>query len=120
MAPGSWKRALSRFTASDAELDAVDLARDSREHGAVPVVDCCTGERVAVSGTVRALTLRPRGGVPALEAELYDGSGALTLVWLGRRRILGIDPGRRLTAHGRVTEQQGRPTMYNPSYELHP
>lgn len=114
------RRVLHRLTASTAELDAADLREESRDRGTTPVAECCTGQPASVSGTIRALTLRPRGGVPALEAELYDGSGTLTLVWLGRRRILGIDPGRRLTARGRVTQQLGRLTMFNPSYELRP
>jgi hypothetical protein len=56
--------------------------------------------------------------VPTLEAELYDGSGTVTLIWLGRRRIRGIDPGRSVVVHGRLTKQDGRPTIYNPAYEL--
>ena len=54
------------------------------------------------------MTLRPRGGVPALEAELYDGSGVITLVWLGRRRIAGIAPGRPLEVEGRIGVQDGQ------------
>ena len=77
-------------------------------------------ERVTVSGTLRNVTLRPRAGVPALEAELYDGSGAVSVVWLGRRQIAGIEPGRQLIAHGRVTKSQGRFVMFNPRYELRP
>ena len=50
-------------------------------------------ERVRLRGTLRTVTLRPRGGVPALEAELFDGTGVITVVWLGRRRIAGIAPG---------------------------
>ena len=62
----------------------------------------------------------PQGGqtVPALEAELYDGSGSLQVVWLGRRQIGGFDPGRRARAEGLVCVQNGRRTMYNPRYEL--
>ena len=48
---------------------------------------------VTVRGVLRTVTLRPRGGVPALEAELYDGSDVLTLIFLGRRRITGVAPG---------------------------
>jgi hypothetical protein len=64
------------------------------------------------------VTLRPRGGVPALEAELYDGSGVITLVWLGRRRIAGIEPGRCLRVEGRVGLHAGQRIMFNPRYEL--
>jgi hypothetical protein len=64
------------------------------------------------------VTLRPRGGVPALEAELYDGSGLITLVWLGRRRIAGIEPGRAIKVTGRVGVQDRMRVMFNPRYEL--
>ena len=66
----------------------------------------------------RTVTLRPRAGVPALVAELYDGSGVLTVVWLGRRNIEGIQPGRKLRVRGRVAQREGRPVVFNPSYEL--
>ena len=72
----------------------------------------------SLHGTLRTVTLRPRGGVPALEAELYDGSGILTLVWLGRRRIAGIEPGRNLRVEGRIGRMDGARVMFNPRYEL--
>ena len=118
--PGMLRRLLARVTSTSEEADAAELQQEAHERGATPVAGCCTGEQVTVSGTLRALTLRPVGGVPALEAELYDGSGVLTLIWLGRRRIRGIDPGRGLSAHGRVTMQNRRPVMFNPTYELRP
>ncbi len=64
------------------------------------------------------MTLRPRGGVPALEAELFDGSGILTLVWLGRRRIAGIEPGRALQVQGRIGVHDETRLMFNPRYDL--
>jgi len=118
--PGMLRRLVNRVTSTSEEADAVLLQREAHIRGATPVAGCCTGEQVTVSGTLRALTLRPVGGVPALEAELYDGSGVLTLIWLGRRRIRGIDPGRGLSARGRVTMQNRRPVMFNPTYELRP
>ena len=50
--------------------------------------------------------------------ELYDGSGTVTLVWLGRREIAGISPGRQLRATGRITTNGGRRVIFNPRYEL--
>ena len=86
----------------------------------MPINRCGDRERVTVSGTLRTVTLRPRAGVPALEAELYDGSGTVSLVWLGRRRVPGIEPGRVIVADGRITYHQGGPVIYNPRYELRP
>lgn len=73
---------------------------------------------VDIQGSLRTVTLRPRGGVPALEAELYDGSGVITVIWLGRRRIAGIEPGRYLKVTGRIGVQDGVRVIFNPRYEL--
>lgn len=75
---------------------------------------------VRLQGTLRTLTLRPRGGVPALEAELADGTGSIVLVWLGRRQITGINAGCTLRVQGRIGLHDGARTMYNPRYELLP
>ena len=39
-------------------------------------------------------------------------------MWLGRRRIEGIEPGRRLTVHGRIGRRGDAFVLYNPRYEL--
>ncbi|MCW2621878.1 MAG: nucleic acid binding OB-fold tRNA/helicase-type [Frankiales bacterium] len=114
------KRALARLTTPDDELEARDLQEEAAVAGATAMARCSMGGEVCVAGTVKHVVLRPRAGVPTLEAELYDGSGSVTLVFLGRRRIRGIDPGRSLVARGRLTRHEGRPTVYNPAYELKP
>ena len=75
-------------------------------------------ELVTIQGSLRTVTLRPRGGVPALEAELYDGTGTITVLWLGRRRIAGIFPGRSIRVTGRIGVHGGTRVMYNPRYDL--
>lgn len=99
-------------------------ARDLREahggDGVQSIQDAPEREPVLLRGSLRTVTLRPRGGVPALEADLEDGTDVVTLVWLGRRRIIGIEPGRALTAAGRIGVHEGRRIMYNPRYELMP
>jgi len=116
--PGRFRRALSRLTADEQELESRELAVEASSAGATHVSQCSVGAPVCVAGSLRAVVLRPRAGVPTLEAELYDGTGTVTLIWLGRRRIRGIDPGRAVVVHGRLTRQDGRPTIYNPAYEL--
>jgi hypothetical protein len=116
--PGRFRRALSRLTVDEQELHGRELQTEASSAGATHVARCSVGAPVCVAGQLRAVVLRPRAGVPTLEAELYDGTGTVTLIWLGRRRIRGIEPGRSLVARGRLTHQDGRPTIYNPSYEL--
>ena len=118
--PSRFRRALHRLTARDEELEAESLQDEAAQAGATPVAACPLGEQVCVAGTVRAVVLRPLAGVPTLEVELYDGTGSVTLVFLGRRRIRGLDPGRSLVARGRLTRNDGRRTLYNPAYELRP
>ena len=104
------RRTISRWAnASDQE------ARDLRRTFTSPA-----GESIAAAPDRTPVRLRgtPRGGVPALEAELYDGTGMLTLVWLGRRRIAGIEPGRAIEVSGRIGSHDGVRVLYNPRYEL--
>jgi hypothetical protein len=117
---GLLRRAVARWTDADDVVADRELQDTCGQLGATSVSSCQKGEPVCVAGTLRAVTLRPRAGLPTLEAELYDGSGSITLVWLGRRRIGGIECGRSLVARGRLTELDGRPTIYNAAYELRP
>jgi len=112
------QRALRRMTSSTAELESEDLQRSVREEGSVPIQNCEDRQRVQLTGTVSTVTINPRAGHPALEVELRDGSGAVTLVWLGRRQIPGIDCGRTLKVWGRISCHEGRRLVYNPRYEL--
>jgi len=113
-------KAVRKFTAENQELDAEHLQEQATKSGATTVAACRDRVPVTVLGTIRAMTIRPRAGVPALEAELYDGSGTVTLVWLGRRTLAGLGPGRQVRATGRITTAEGRRLIYNPKYELTP
>lgn len=113
------RRAVSRW-ANSSDQHARDMLRTYVEPGHDTIATCTDRERVRLRGTLRTVTLRPRGGVPALEAELYDGSGGITVVWLGRRHIIGVDPGVSIAVEGRIGVHEGQRVMYNPRYELLP
>jgi hypothetical protein len=117
---GRFRRMLNRFSSTQEELESQELQQDTAAVGCTPIGQCHDREVVTVTGTLRTVTLRPRAGVPALEAQLFDGSAALDVVWLGRRSIAGIEPGRKIIASGRVSVNRGRPVLFNPKYELRP
>ena len=117
---GRLKRMLGRLTATRDELEAEELQKGAVSTGGTPIGRCADRQVVTVCGTLRTVTLRPRAGVPALEAELYDGSGTVAIVWLGRRQIAGIEPGRGISVQGRLSLNEGRPVIFNPRYELTP
>ena len=113
------RRSISRW-ANSSDQEARDLRRTYTEPGNDCIADVTDRSRVRLRGTLRTVTLRPRGGVPALEAELFDGSGALTIIWLGRRRIVGIDPGVSIEVQGRIGVHEGQRVIFNPRYQLLP
>lgn len=111
-------RFLHRLTASENELDAEELQRGSAASGCALVGEVHRGQLVTISGRLRTVVYTPRTNLPTLEAELYDGTGSVTLVWLGRRHIAGVEPGRTITARGRIAVRDDRKVIYNPYYEL--
>lgn len=113
------RQALSRW-ADSGDQHQRDLRVEHASTKSVPIRDVSGRERVTVGGVIRTVTLRPRGGVPALEADLDDGTGVITLVWLGRRRISGVEPGRSMSVTGCIGLQGGSLLMFNPRYELRP
>ncbi|SDM87835.1 OB-fold nucleic acid binding domain-containing protein [Allokutzneria albata] len=115
---GYLRRLIRRLTSDVAELDADDLSRKAEAQGARRACDCRSGEEVTVVGRLRSVELCPKDAVATLEAELYDGTDGVVLVWLGRRRIPGIEPGRTIKARGRLAVRDGRKVLYNPYYEL--
>lgn len=114
-----WRRVVRKSTPPP-QREAEDVRGSSAgTHGATPIRDVPDRELVCVCGTVRDVNVRPgEEQMPALIAELDDGTGTLRLVWLGRRSITGIEPGRTLSASGRVCFKQGVPVIFNPSYDL--
>lgn len=113
------RQTISRW-ANTSDQHARDLRETYSDTGEFCIKDAPDREIVKLSGTLHTVTLRPRGGVPALESELDDGSGRITIVWLGRRRISGIGPGRSIRVEGRIGVHDGVRIMYNPRYELLP
>jgi Ca2+/Na+ antiporter len=76
-----------------------------------------------VEGRVRAAEIRSgqAAGTSVLACDVSDSTGELKAVFLGRARIAGLEPGRRIRLHGNVAiGADGRPVMTNPCYDLLP
>lgn len=117
---GRVRTGLRAVLASRAEIEAREERAHAELQGCSAVGRLRSRTRTEVFGVLRSVTMRPRHRVPALEAELYDGTGSIQVVWLGQRQIAGIEPGRRLRLSGFVCQRDGRLTMFNPRYELAP
>lgn len=86
--------------------------------GLAPISQARAREVVRVGGRVTALTVLPLDEAPSLRATVSDDTGQIDAVFLGRRAIPGLEPGREVVLEGRVYEQGVERCLFNPRYEL--
>lgn len=86
--------------------------------GLTPIVDAPVRVPVTVAGEVQALQVVPRAGSPSLEVTLDDGTARVMAIFTGRRRIGGLDPGRRVSVEGVGRVERGHLVLLNPAYTI--
>ena len=94
-----------RFLRRMAESDELRYAEEIRAWaesvpGSVRIAEASARSRVKLAGVVRRITVRPLEGHESLEAILSDGTGEVTVMWMGRRTIRGLSLGTRLVVAG--------------------
>ena len=109
-----------RLGASVAELDRTRLQDRCRGLDVTPISEAPRRVPVRVGGEVKRVIVAPRNGVPNLEVMVGDGTGLLTAVFAGRRRIAGIEHGRAIVLEGVPVDLGDRAVIYNPAYTLVP
>jgi hypothetical protein len=112
--------AVRRLATPVEELDRVRLREYCDALGLTPTTDLEPRTRVRVGGEVRSVRVVPRAGAPALEVNVNDGLGSATAVFLGRRNIAGINPGRKMIVEGIAGKYGNRFLIFNPLYTLLP
>ncbi|MGM9473129.1 hypothetical protein ACS5PJ_14140 [Pseudarthrobacter sp. YS3] len=101
------------------------------EGGAVPVSRLPERGRVVCDGHIESVTYMPANQNAAFTAIVTDldvppsggkpapGAGRrLRVVWLGRRRVPGIEAGTAVRLEGMLAQSHGLPTIFNPRYEI--
>jgi RecG-like helicase len=89
-----------------------------REDGTHPIAFVRFRQRARVRGRVRTLRVQPLAGSPTLECVIADDTGQLSVVFLGRREVAGVEVGRTMLAEGVLGEHHGRLCILNPHYQL--
>jgi RecG-like helicase len=112
------KKMVERFTKPVDEIDREQLTEycDARHFDAMD--DLVARHPVKVGGEVRTMRIVPRAGAPALEVTVSDGRGQVVAVFLGRRKIAGLSPGRKIAIAGVVARDGNRNLVFNPAYEI--
>jgi hypothetical protein len=114
-----FRRFFGRMSESDEQRYAEEIQGwASTVPGSVRIADAPTRDRSKLAGVVRRITVRPLEGHESLEALLYDGTGEVTVVWMGRRSIPGLGLGTRLIVDGMLGEQRGERRLVNPTFEF--
>jgi hypothetical protein len=103
------KRAVRRLEAS---------VKMTPMEGVTGIGDLVYRQRGRIHGRVRSMRVQPWSGVHSLECTVVDGSGAINVVFLGRRQVAGVCVGATLVAEGMVGKHDGRLAMINPGYEI--
>lgn len=109
---------LARLFAPTDEIDAERARREAERAGYDNVRDIGGRQKVALTGFISSMVIHPRSAAASVEADLFDGTGTITLIWLGREGIPGIVPGTRLTVTGFAAKRGNHRVMYNPRYEI--
>jgi hypothetical protein len=118
-AEGYLRRLTRRLTEDPEQHDVSVLTDETDQTGAQRAIDCQRGQEVTMVGTLRCVETAAKGCTGGVRAELFDGTDSVTLVWLGQRRIPGIESGRTLRVHGRMGKlENGSKAIYNPHYEI--
>jgi RecG-like helicase len=117
------RKFVEKFTKPVDEQDREQLVSWCAQHGGTPIDDLQLRQPVRVVGEVRSVRIVPRAGAASLEATVQDGRSAVTAVFLGRRKIAGLSPGRRVLLEGVVTNHRSATNasdrlIYNPVYQL--
>ncbi len=99
---------------------AIETAPTQLPSDRTPIGDCRYRQHVRIAGKIHALRVQPWSGVATLEVTLRDESGAITLVFLGRRTVPGLKSGVRIRAEGMVGLHDQRLAIMNPQYEILP
>lgn len=116
MARMSLLERLRRLVTPVEELEATELRQRAADVGAQPLASCAPRSRVILRGEIVSITSDAKNGW--LEAEVNDGSGTVRLIWMGRSRLECLMPGRDIRVAGRLAEEDGRPVIYNPDFEV--
>jgi hypothetical protein len=89
-----------------------------REEVVTPIGEARARVRGRFEGEIRRIRIQPLAAVPTLVVVLEDGTGRVSALFMGRRRIAGIECGGRLAIEGTPVDGDRGLTLYNPAYDL--
>jgi len=105
-----------RVWSSDEDLVDEESPDESGHPGAQAISSVKARERVGLFGHIQSVSASPPGAALSFQADLGDGTGHITLVWMGRNHVPGIVPGIVMRVYGRTAQLGQELVIYNPRY----
>jgi len=99
-----------RILAKDDEI----VEEEPAEAGAAAISSIRVRDKVHLVGAVQETSSTPEGW----QVELSDGTGTVTVLWMGRLAIPGIGVGTTMHVWGRVAARHSELLIYNPVYAI--
>jgi len=106
------------WTARPTKPTELDRMLAEYADGTVAIGDLVGRKRAKVAGRIRSMRIQPGQQSANLEVVVTDDTGDVTVIFMGRPEIPGIEPGARLVAEAMVAERGQELTMTNPVIEL--
>jgi amino acid transporter len=114
--PSKAARAAGAKTAAERMAGLQSPSTTGLAAGSVPISNVRARQPARVAGRIKTVRVQPRAGVSSLECTIADGTGQLMLMFQGRRRVAGIEPGARVVVEGMVAARGRNLVMVNPLY----
>lgn len=107
-----------KFAKPIEDLESDRLRTRVADFDITPIAEAPVRTPVVLVGEVQSLQVVPRAGSPSLEVTIDDGSGRAVAVFSGRKRLGGVDCGRRVILEGVGRKERARIVLLNPAYTI--
>lgn len=107
-----------RLRATVDQLERARLVERCSGLGITNIDEVVPRRPIRVGGEIHRVVIAPRHGVPTLEVVVADGTGRITAVFTGRRKIIGIEHGRTVILEGVAVPEADGLAIFNPAYTL--
>lgn len=95
-------------------------AEDPQSRIASQVREVAERQKASLFGVLRSVTFPSPTGAGSFTATLFDGTGSIDVVWLGRKSVPGIKAGIRLAVQGMVIARSNGLCVINPIFQIEP
>ena len=114
------ERRAARHEGSSNKKDRLpsDQLLAQRSVGSQAIDQAVWRQRTKIAGRIKSVRVKTGSVASSLECTIVDETGSMLVVFQGRPKVPGIEPGARLVVEGMVGQWRKNLAILNPEYEL--